>query len=166
MELSMWDDGVPTALKQWANAVVTEALRRRVLSRPGACAKCGATKWVLHAHHRDYMKPLDVIWLCPKHHHEAHGWRQNPSEIELTRRFREAMDGHGYTYVARHLGVSGGTVRSWVAGRSRVKAEAIEIVESLRPEGEQRERDTMAYYLKKWRLDRRERTKRKGKVGA
>jgi hypothetical protein len=24
------------------------------------------------AHHPDYSRPLDVIWLCPSHHREAH----------------------------------------------------------------------------------------------
>lgn len=36
----------------------------------GACCKCGAEK--VDAHHEDYTKPLDVIWLCRKHHHELH----------------------------------------------------------------------------------------------
>lgn len=25
-----------------------------------------------HAHHDDYSRPLDVIWLCPTHHGERH----------------------------------------------------------------------------------------------
>jgi hypothetical protein len=25
-----------------------------------------------HAHHEDYSKPFEVIWLCPKHHAEEH----------------------------------------------------------------------------------------------
>jgi len=34
------------------------------------CIICGDTK--AHAHHPDYNYPLDVIWLCPKHHKEEH----------------------------------------------------------------------------------------------
>jgi hypothetical protein len=33
------------------------------------CFICGAKA---HAHHPDYDRPLDVIWLCPKHHYETH----------------------------------------------------------------------------------------------
>jgi hypothetical protein len=35
------------------------------------CEICGRRK--VHAHHRDYSKPLDVRWLCPRHHYQAHG---------------------------------------------------------------------------------------------
>lgn len=43
---------------------------------------CGAKA---QAHHDDYSKPLDVIWLCPEHHGERHRWlnemaRQAPRE--------------------------------------------------------------------------------------
>ena len=31
------------------------------------CKKEGA-----YAHHEDYLKPLDVIWLCPPHHKQLH----------------------------------------------------------------------------------------------
>lgn len=37
------------------------------------CAKCGSA--TVHAHHPDYSKPLEVIWLCPKHHKQMHGYR-------------------------------------------------------------------------------------------
>jgi hypothetical protein len=35
------------------------------------CEKCGTLKSV-HAHHDDYSKPLEVRWLCSKHHVEHH----------------------------------------------------------------------------------------------
>lgn len=33
------------------------------------CLVCGAES---EAHHPDYSQPLDVVWLCQKHHKEAH----------------------------------------------------------------------------------------------
>ena len=35
------------------------------------CVVCDTNKNI-HAHHCDYNKPLDVMWLCPKHHKEWH----------------------------------------------------------------------------------------------
>lgn len=34
------------------------------------CSICGDKK--SEAHHKDYTKPLDVIFLCRKHHKELH----------------------------------------------------------------------------------------------
>lgn len=34
------------------------------------CETCGAVP--AHGHHDDYSRPLDVRWLCPKHHREHH----------------------------------------------------------------------------------------------
>ena len=36
---------------------------------PLPCAICGNKA---EAHHPDYSSPLDVIWLCPAHHKQAH----------------------------------------------------------------------------------------------
>lgn len=33
------------------------------------CFVCGGKA---EAHHPDYDRPLDVVWLCPPHHREAH----------------------------------------------------------------------------------------------
>ena len=55
-----------------ARRAVNNAVRDGRLTRH-PCAVCGATERV-QAHHADYSKPLDVEWLCFKHHREhAHG---------------------------------------------------------------------------------------------
>ena len=37
----------------------------------GKCIICGSENFI-EAHHRDYSKPLEVIWLCRKHHGYMH----------------------------------------------------------------------------------------------
>lgn len=51
-----------------ARLAVANALRSGKLVRQ-PCEVCGAPK--VHAHHDSYRKPLDVRWLCSKHHGEA-----------------------------------------------------------------------------------------------
>lgn len=41
------------------------------------CKICGSNK--SEAHHQDYNKPLEVIWLCFNHHREFH---KNPELLE------------------------------------------------------------------------------------
>jgi len=56
--------------KQKAHKAVEIARRAgRIVRQP--CERCGATSLV-HAHHDDYARLLDVIWLCPVHHRERH----------------------------------------------------------------------------------------------
>ena len=42
------------------------------------CKVCNNRK--TEAHHEDYARPIDVIWLCKKHHIEIH--RRNDTEKE------------------------------------------------------------------------------------
>lgn len=46
------------------------AIRAGIVEKPDVCSGCGkhATGRGLEAHHHDYSKPLDVIWLCKKCH--------------------------------------------------------------------------------------------------
>ena len=48
-----------------AHQVVFRAVCRGVLKR-GLCEVCGSPK--VQAHHDDYSKPLEVRWLCVRHH--------------------------------------------------------------------------------------------------
>lgn len=53
-----------------ASMAVDAALRCGKLERPDCCQGCGrlASETRLSAHHHDYTKPLDVIWLCAACH--------------------------------------------------------------------------------------------------
>jgi hypothetical protein len=51
-----------------AHAIVARAIRTGRLLREN-CEKCGLSA---QAHHDDYLKPLNVRWLCTKHHNDHH----------------------------------------------------------------------------------------------
>lgn len=51
---------------------VARALKKGSLVRE-KCCMCG-TDENIHAHHDDYSKPLDVMWLCPVHHKSRHAF--------------------------------------------------------------------------------------------
>jgi hypothetical protein len=48
-----------------------EYLKRGVLKKL-PCRVCDSAETQMH--HPDYSKPLDVIWLCAKHHRDLHDW--------------------------------------------------------------------------------------------
>jgi hypothetical protein len=56
--------------KYAARTAVGNAIRDGKLIRK-PCEACGELK--TQAHHDDYSKPLDVRWLCFKHHRQHHG---------------------------------------------------------------------------------------------
>ena len=56
--------------KRAATYMVSNAIRdSRLTKHP--CQICGTIERV-QAHHEDYNKPLEVTWLCVKHHNERH----------------------------------------------------------------------------------------------
>ena len=51
-----------------AHSKVFRALKSgKIFKQP--CFVCGSAA---EAHHPDYSRPLDVVWLCPPHHCQAH----------------------------------------------------------------------------------------------
>ena len=66
-----------------AYAATMAALKAGRLKRPDRCGGCGchASLRRIEAHHHDYSKPLDVIWLCTRCHRR----------IDMLRREQEAI---------------------------------------------------------------------------
>lgn len=58
------------SIKDSARTAVSNAVRDGKLVRL-PCEVCGDPK--SQGHHDDYTRPLDVRWLCFKHHREHHG---------------------------------------------------------------------------------------------
>ena len=68
-------------VKRRSDSIVARALAKGEL-RPQPCEVCGKTPQIVNGrqriegHHDDYTKPLDVRWLCMKHHHEWHKYHE------------------------------------------------------------------------------------------
>lgn len=56
-------------VKRAAHIMTGNAIRDGKIKK-GKCEICGSVH--VNAHHDDYSKPLDVRWLCPKHHKQWH----------------------------------------------------------------------------------------------
>jgi len=52
-----------------AHRLVHQAIKRGLLQRLPCCL-CGLPK--SEAHHEDYSKPFDLVWLCVRHHQDRH----------------------------------------------------------------------------------------------
>lgn len=54
---------------------IKERRKVRIAVKNGAivkqpCSQCGSA--ISFAHHPDYTKPLEVVWLCRQHHEDVH----------------------------------------------------------------------------------------------
>ncbi len=71
-----------TKASDWAQNKVERAIRKGELVRPIKCSKCRGIKVFkdgrsgIQAHHCDYNKPLDVMWLCQPCHHKWHKFNE------------------------------------------------------------------------------------------
>ncbi len=69
--------------KHKAHNLVHKAIKKGELIR-GCCEVCQSTEDI-EAHHEDYSKPLEVRWLCDKHHKERH---VELNRLERLKRFK------------------------------------------------------------------------------
>ena len=58
-------------VKRNAWSQVARAIKKGSLIKPEACSSCGGSEPRIEAHHEDYNKPLEVIWLCSPCHNKA-----------------------------------------------------------------------------------------------
>lgn len=56
-----------------ARQMITTRLQNGGLT-PDPCTVCSTTENI-QSHHPDYSKPLEVVWLCKKHHQDLHAGR-------------------------------------------------------------------------------------------
>lgn len=74
-----------------AHTAVNNAVRDGRLKKPEYCARCGGGGRVIHAHHHDYSKPLEVEWLCVVCHSAERGkpdseripYKQHPAILQM-----------------------------------------------------------------------------------
>lgn len=73
--------------KKRAQHIVEKAVKKGVLVNPNKCQECGSQNLFkdgrsgIQAHHCDYDKPLDVMWLCQPCHYE---WHKNNKPLNET----------------------------------------------------------------------------------
>ena len=53
--------------KYKAYKITNNNIRWGTIVRPSICSICGKSA-TIHAHHEDYSKPLEIIWLCMNCH--------------------------------------------------------------------------------------------------
>lgn len=71
----------PVRKEQRARLMVAKAVSEGYIDPPTTCEECGKQRDYpytseFHAHHEDYDKPLEIIWLCQPCHRAKHPVRR------------------------------------------------------------------------------------------
>ena len=66
-----WYSDSKYMFKHRARIALNNAIAKGLVIRPDICMVC-SKECKPNGHHEDYIKPLEVIWLCGKCHTEAH----------------------------------------------------------------------------------------------
>ena len=64
--------------KYAAHTLLAHSIRSGKVKKPKKCSKC-KRKTMIHGHHKDYYKPLEVIWVCQICHKKLHKEKENGS---------------------------------------------------------------------------------------
>lgn len=70
-----------TKIKIKARSMLNHAVQNGLIERPDSCECCGK-KCVPEAHHDNYNKPYEVIWLCKNCHENEHHLNEEYSSGE------------------------------------------------------------------------------------
>lgn len=129
---------VPESEKKIAHRKVRNAIKRGDLERPSVCSRCGEEpkkakggRAMIHAHHHDYQRPLDVEWICARCHREETPLPKNPgapargesngqsklSEKDVIAARRLRADGLVYREIADRFGVNKRTIMRAIKGQ-------------------------------------------------
>ncbi len=78
--------------KHKANDIVNKRIERGVSLTRQPCIVCNTPN--AEAHHEDYNKPLDIVWLCKQHHealHTINGRAKDMMDIAISHTIQHAM---------------------------------------------------------------------------
>jgi len=69
-------------LKRNAHTQLKRAIDNGLILKQNKCEVCGKSNCEIQAHHYNYSKPLDVIWLCTECHGKVHR-QYNKLELDI-----------------------------------------------------------------------------------
>jgi hypothetical protein len=107
--------------KAKAHSIFKDAVHHGKIVKPNQCSKC-LKRFPLkhiHGHHKNYSKPLEVIWVCHWCHqslHEPSGFKKRLTEEQVIEIRRLGKTGLNYNQVSKCVGVNRGTVRHILIG--------------------------------------------------